>query len=69
VAIEINRTPVLKGAVTAGFIQAVENSAKFTSGQQVRIAIEKSKKILSAYKKKVRLLSLVLIAIYFCPIH
>jgi len=51
-AIEIKRTPVLKGDAASAFIRAVESNAKTTSEHRVRVAIEKSKKILSAFKKK-----------------
>lgn len=52
-AIEIKRTPVLEGDAAQAFLTSVQKSAdKKAPEQKVRIAMEKSKKILAAFKSR-----------------
>jgi hypothetical protein len=50
-AIEIKRTPVLSGDAAKAFLDAIQEKKKQISGDRVRIALEKSRKIISTQKK------------------
>ena len=52
-AIEIKRTPVLKGDAAHAFLISVQDSSqKKAPEQKVRIALKKAKKILAAFKSR-----------------
>jgi len=51
-AIEIKRTPVLKGDAAQAFLVSVQKNKKKVSEHKVRIALEKSRKILAAFKSR-----------------
>lgn len=50
-AIEIKRTPVLKGDAAEAFNAAIQADPKKVSRKKVLIAVQKSKKILATLKK------------------
>lgn len=51
-AIEIKRTPVLKGHAAEAFNTAIQGDKKKVSRERVLVAVEKSRKILATLKSR-----------------